>query len=516
MLKRYEAFWTWLVTTIVYTAIHPFGLLPDPDALYHAFMARGFVEGFALANTRMWLGLTLPTSFPWLPLTTLARDFADQHLLYHVALAPFVAVFGASLGASLSAIAFAGVFALAMYYALRSLRVPAPWLWTLLTLLNPWILFRFSVPKASSLAVGCFVVGVAACVQALEGSRRGYTLLAVAMSVFFLTHGGWLTLVLASGVLASVHGVTSWRLRAQTLGDSVRRGCAAAGAVLLGLVAGWCAHPYRMELLAFLRTQLFQVFQAHPTIRVGLEWSPTDLITVFANQAPLMIALLLFPAVYVMARGAQLERSRIARAAALVAVWLVFTATAFKHQRMMEYAIPALGVAVGAVWSLAPGAMSNLWLRMQQQLGRKVYILMALFAGLIGRDAGLALVNLRWTTRTSTRIEPVAAYLREHTQPGDVIYHQRWDLFPELVLALPDRRYTWGMDPTFLWREHPELATSLDMNTVSLQDIREKIGANAIVELGAAKYCTAPAFEANDLRVCFIHERDGELSTEEH
>lgn len=123
--------------------------LPDNDGYYHIRMA-------ALMREQ---GLT--PEFPWLPLTILnPREYADHHLLYHVALMPF-SLLDLRLGAKWSAVVLASFAFLAVWWLLRGQGVRHAHLWAVgLLATSDAFLFRMSVTRAQSLSLAMLALGM--------------------------------------------------------------------------------------------------------------------------------------------------------------------------------------------------------------------------------------------------------------------------------------------------------------------------------------------------------------------
>jgi hypothetical protein len=70
---------------------------------------------------------------------------------------------------------------------------------------------------------------------------------------------------------------------------------------------------------------------------------------------------------------------------------------------------------------------------------------------------GLAQRVLFLMTPSWNRYAGAAAWLKANVPPGETIFHGRWDDFPSLFYGDDSHRYISGLDPTFFYRQDPEL-----------------------------------------------------------
>jgi hypothetical protein len=55
------------------------------------------------------------------------------------------------------------------------------------------------------------------------------------------------------------------------------------------------------------------------------------------------------------------------------------------------------------------------------------------------------------------RLRAAAEWLRDHTRPGEIVFHTDWDVFPDLFFWNQKNRYINGMDPIFLYAYNESL-----------------------------------------------------------
>jgi hypothetical protein len=448
-IKPLEYLAVFLSALIWFAVFMPWNGFIDPDAFYHA-----------KAAALLWQHGPL-MSFPWLDLTILGRTFADQHFLFHAAVAPFSAAFGMFLGLRIASVIFAAAFLALFYAVLRGLKLPAPWLWSVLLALTQPALFRLILSKASPLALLLYVCGLYA------AWRKRYWLLALIAFVFALTHGGFLLLVgslilLMAGAACYEIFVAekSWRA---ALGEGYWKSMPVC---LAGVAAGLLIHPNRDHILEFLWYQAFVIGLGTPLDRVamGSEWYAPSVSGIFSSFALwVCVAGVGLIGMFIATRR-PLEQEKAKLTVALAWVLAVFVALSLKSRRNVEYLAPILALWCAVLWSHVDA----------DKLFRDM---LARFAGWKGKMylgfAGLAIVALfaRGVVKVWTDAHPAlypdevyAATLHEISRraaSGDRVFHASWDEFPMLFAADDRLRYVSGLDPTFLYAASSSLSDAV-------------------------------------------------------
>src|SRR5262249_38000457 len=101
-------------------------------------------------------------AFSWLPLTSLnARDYADQHLLFHLLLIPVTWLATPVQAAKISAALFGTIAVFSCFWIILRFRLRHATLW-LLALLgsSSLFLYRMSMTRAQSLSVIFIMAGI--------------------------------------------------------------------------------------------------------------------------------------------------------------------------------------------------------------------------------------------------------------------------------------------------------------------------------------------------------------------
>lgn len=431
----------------------------DPDSFYHLGMAEQIRDHGIVRD------------FRWLPFTVLARDFADQHFLYHVALIPFVTFLPPIVGIKLATSLFGALFAVVFYALLRRLRVPGASGFTLALFLTNPFLFRMSLAKAPSVSLLFLFLGILFLFE-----RRPWPL-AVLSFLYVWTYGGFPVLLVAVAVfvvvsvlLPRVHA-PSWHFlrRLTDRLQRIRRGgprfpnaallLAAFGGVALGLIV----NPFFPAIFRFEQHQLLEigVLNYRSVIGVGGEWYPypfRDLVLsgVFVSVAAL-VGLTVFAA----------NRRRMGvQSWTTLLLYLFFLALTLKSKRYVEYYVPfgflfaglalrdALStVHVGQAVRRFRAAVTRTSWRWAGFWALAVYVATAVGVVAVRDTLGVAR-DLRGGLGTN-HFAASANFLAKNSKPGDVVFHDDWDVFPALFYFDRVNAYVAGLDATFLYRADP-------------------------------------------------------------
>ncbi|MCC7523006.1 hypothetical protein IT407_04400 [Candidatus Uhrbacteria bacterium] len=461
-MPRYIA--VFAVALAVFSFVQPWGGFSDPDAFYHGTMGELIVSNEYLISNN---------EFKWLDLTTLGTHYVNQHFLFHVSLVPFVALFGTLAGNQAAAVVFASLFITLCYWLLRKLDVLWPEAWAAILLFTPPLLVRLSLGKASPLAIGLFMLGLAG-VQ----KRFGYWLIVLGI-VYALTHAGWPLLIAVAVFMVLMEAVFGRWVFETKITDLIARSKAylkQIGFLVIGIVIGCVLHPNRREMLTFLWTQVFQVGVATPYDRVimGSEWygyAPFDL---FRGLSLMFIGALVIGYGLIFTRVKQLDREYVVHILSWSSAAGVLCVLTLKSARFVEYLVPLAVFAMAFVSRLIDQEMF-----VQEGSKQKRWILV-LCSVLIFLSIGRGVWGVHdelWKTRKSfTRFSAAVAAIRSVTPAGERIFHSDWAHFPLLFSQAREYSYVAGLDPTFLLSASPELSdaytdVTLGKNTTTVYEV---------------------------------------------
>ncbi|MFQ5673181.1 MAG: hypothetical protein ACE5G9_08805 [Nitrospinales bacterium] len=363
--------------------------------------------------------------FPWFWHTP--GGFIDIHFLYHLLLVPFTSV-DLIEGAKLSTVVFFSIFSVVFYYALKTSKVPLPWVWLALCLIiSTEFLYRMSLPRAPLVALSFLFMG--ACLVA-GGKYK---------AVFFLTfafvwlYGGFTLFVLLACFIVLSQWVVERRVDDRSL-----------AAVLLGAAAGLVVNPYFPENAFFLFAQTFSA-GVDRMVPGGEEWKPYGAVALLTSHLSLVFLLAATASVFASVR----KKPRPDTLGWVLFLILVICLT-LRSRRFVEYLVP-VAVMAGALLFRDGWRESPLHSRFTSR-GIGLLVQAALVAALLfigGRQIDAAKKELR-DPRATGRYQQAALWLKTHT-PGSTIFNTDWDDFPELFFYNSRNRYVAGLDPAFLY-----------------------------------------------------------------
>lgn len=488
-----------------FSLLQPWGSFRDPDTFYHAKLTDIILHGTTAIGAKgvTFANLFFLQNFPWLDLTLLNDRFVDQHLLYHLALAPFIVIFGMFQGAQLATAIFAALFVTIFYYILRTLRLQHPGLWAFLVAVSMPLSFRLSLGKATPFALSFFLLGLLPLLRLRSLSPRAELgppvprteLSSVVLAFlsglgFALSHGGWIILLVSQAILMVTSLLYRWITQYLARNIEQRTSPLASDLTLLtctvlGILTSLLLHPNRVNFLEFLKVQVFQVAIATPTsIQLGLEWLPTPPIQLIANLGPLLMMGCVVALGCLFALHRSWKKTQLETPFALAVLTMALTLFTLKSSRMVEYLVPILALLFASLWSLVD---VRVLLQALKELLKEQYegkwkepiphwlpsllagLLGSIFLIIIGRDMRGTFLALR-LSRPFNRVVPIADALRQNATPGERIFQDRWDSFGELFALAPQFRYISGVDPTFLLAANPDLARDYEKARINPED----------------------------------------------
>jgi len=446
----------------------------DPDSFYHVKMAMLMRQNGVIRE------------FPWLPYTTLSQAYADHHFLYHLALMPFVSLFGPLPGMKVATVLFATAAMTAFYALLRASRTRFAFLLTTVLITSGGFIFRLNLAKTTALSLLFIMLAM---IAMIKGRRVPLLILSW---LFVWLYGGWpLMLVIAGAFLAgrfiaealmaTLQPASWWaRLWQQLTGRKLAAGLWSWPetknflTVAAGLSAGIVINPFFPKNLAFYWEQIVQiaVINYGSTIGVGNEWYPYTFPELFGRVSIIfiifaIIVTLLLAVVFWSEKPPSLPQMNVKwltgfAASALLA--LFFTLMTLRSRRHIEYFAPFalyfealfLSVVMPAVDQLRAGLSDEGRRRKVRLAATLLVVYLSIFMPLLMlRDVIVIGGVFRKTGLSWTKYAKAAEWLRTNTPPGTVVFHSDWDDFPLLFFQDDRNRYINGLDPTFLYRQDP-------------------------------------------------------------
>jgi len=410
----------------------------DLDGFYHIGHARAYLEGSIF-----------DPSLPWATRSIIRDLGGDLWWGFHILLLPFAAV-GSVASSMRSAAALLTlslgltVFAVLRRHGIRD----AGWWAALFLIAVPNIFFRYLMvrPHVISLAASIALLSV------LVRGRWWHVLLLSALiswvhlSLFWIAPG----LVIAYA-LARIPVTVAFGREKPDTGVPIRY---ALLATVAGTAIGWLLRPEPIAAGALLNVQLVRLFARKAT---------EEPLTFAAELAPIGLGELtrttwLFAAAWV-AAVVTAARSAIrgtlgvlgqGRATFVVTGLLVSTAflglSLLSARRAMEQWVAFGFVTLPFLWTVVLTTERRRALRVP---------LAVLLAGYLVWGGWRHSLNVSQVAFPAHTLEEVSDFLAANSEPGELVFHAKWDNFGPLFAHNRTNRYLGGMDPIFQFAHDP-------------------------------------------------------------
>ncbi|HTP04389.1 MAG TPA: hypothetical protein VMM54_04460 [Nitrospirota bacterium] len=416
----------------------------DDDTAYHAVVGKLIREHGILH------------AFPWTPFSWLAEHYADKELLFHLIFVPFASLNWVTAAQIVGTLTGAALL-LTLYLILRTENVRFSGLWALVPLAcSVLFLFRFVLVRPHHLSI------ILALVVLWAAVRGRLVILAAASAIYPWAYVAFWQIPLLLLIASETARFLS--------GERVRWKPAAA--VIGGIALGVALHPNAVNLLGVNWMHMVDVlFKQGWGERVGFElggeFEPYPL--------PAWVQGLLFSVLMTMTAVIYAWRNRrhdlMTLAFGLAA--LGFCTLTIKSARFAEYFVPFSASA------MALTSRSIKWRYLPHTIIGISIAWMALVQPHILSDL---------SKRPNDMPPRIETFLRQQIPVGAQVFTTDWDHTGWLMLALPDRRFIVGLDPTFFYLKDPELyrlwyKICREAPSGSAETIRRRFGARYVLGL---------------------------------
>lgn len=390
------------------------------DDHYHARISEQIIEQRRLA-----------LDFPWLPRTILSADrFVDHHLLFHLFLAPWVAL-GGMAGAKVATAAIAAAAFTMVWVFLRGIgaRYATVWALAMFAISSPF-LYRLLMIRTQGASLLLLIVTLH-----LLAQRHYRWLIGMGFAYTWLYDGFVLVPLFAAAYVAATW-IADRKLVWRPLAYSV-----------IGVALGLVINPYFPHNLEFIAEHLGAKTNFQQGVQVGNEWYAYRTSTLLDNSTG-ALALLVLGVLWPSFR----RRRADAITTTLLLVALLTLYMVFRSRRFIEY-FPAFALLYAAVsWGRDGVALDRLlprkWLWQIPALG------LLIASTVITWNATRDLIG---EGRDPKYLAGASAWLRENTPRGAMVFQTDWDDFPYLFYHNTHNVYLVGLDPTYLQEADPEL-----------------------------------------------------------
>ncbi|MDP3764039.1 MAG: hypothetical protein Q8Q95_00250 [bacterium] len=422
-----------LLLSIVFNFSSP--NIPDPDSFYHIAHAKIYrTEGITFKE------------FPWTQFSTIKQYSADLWYGFHILLIPF-SYFSGTLGIKLAGVLLTFFVLHSLFFVLKKLNVVYSGLWTFLAFVSaPNILNRLLMMRPHLLSLALIILIFYYLTHHKNQvthtlSIRSYAQCMIIFTLSFLVSWIHLSLVwipvMVFGIVFLIKLIIekTWFWR--------------EGLVLLaGSITGWLARPNPIGAIKLAYIQVIELMlqkQQEVTLLFGREIFPLALQTLFQNFSAFVI--LWFFAIVVLILLIKkhtniLENVGMLSSGIISIIFFILTLTTAR--RSHDIWIPFGIIFIALVLSEA--------LKLNKK--NSLYYITIFITGLVTIFLTIYTpyknsTSLKENAIKPTKFKEAALWLKENSQPKDIVFNVRWSDFPMLFYWNNKNYYIGGMDPIF-------------------------------------------------------------------
>lgn len=410
----------------------------DLDGFYHIGHAKAYLEGSLF-----------DTSLPWATQSIIGDLGGDLWWGFHVLLLPFAALGGVALGVRAAALTLTLTLGLTVLWVLRRHGVAWAGGWAALFLVAaPNVSFRYLMLRPH-------VVSLAAAVALLSVLVRGRWWHVVLLSAFI----SWVHLGLfwmAPGIavayaVARIPVTVGLGRESPDTGVPLRQALPAAFA---GSMIGWLLRPDALVTAGLLNVQLIQLFTQKATgapLTFAAELSPLGIEELLRTTWLFAVVWVGAGATFVWAasrdRLGSLGQEKATLLVSALLVSVVFLGlTLVSARRAMEQWTAFGFLVLPFVATLLPPTKGRRTPRIATAVVLATYL---------AWGAWRHTLNVSEVAFPADSLQEAAEFLADRSEPGDVVFHAKWDNFGPLLAHNRTNHYLSGMDPIFQFAHDP-------------------------------------------------------------
>ncbi len=400
--------------------------LAGTDGYYH----------IAIANIIRQQGIAFP--FPYLEMTLLdSEHYVDMHMLYHLLLAPFTALFDdLATAAKVATTLFAAAAGACFVWLLQRHQVPWPLFWLLALLAaSSAFLYRMMMPRPPVFAFLYTMLFFHFFVT------KRYGALAIVALLFTWTYKVF-PILLPLAIFAMItDAVTRKVFNPRPL-----------LAVIAGISAGMVLTPWFPDNISFLWNAIrMKILAGSYRTSVGNEWYSAEAIYYLKHA---FIPLLAYCGGLLLTdrRDWRTDPARLFWFLTAT-MWLILT---FKSRRFIEFSAPAtlLFFAFSAREWMQRHTIPGYWRR------HHLYWPAALVVVLVAGSGYHTFSRIEDSMRHKTPVDSYkgcADWLIAHSPRGTRVFNTDWDDFPKLLFHNTHNTYIVGLDPDYMRLKNKDL-----------------------------------------------------------
>jgi hypothetical protein len=345
------------------------------------------------------------------------------------------------------------------YFAMRQSRLALPFLWPYL-LLVPFA-WRVAQVRPNTISIGLAILLLP---LLIKGSMRGVFVTCAALSFIHLTFF-WLAILMGMLVfavqLAATRSLRRLRWQAPVAG-------------LAGLLLGWLLRPHPLGAARVLYAQLFQLLQekGRGLLSFGRELAPMQMAQLHREYGLflyLWLGALAVVLLLLLSRRLRLSTDEhvllwSSLGLSVLFFGMILTLSGRTQDLWAPFSVYLIAtVFTYFVWpGLSRREMAAGWRGWPRALVvpaariAATVLLAGIFVAMLPASRSSYLKKLSYGVPPD-RLRVEAEWLRENTEPGAIVFHVNWGIFPELYYWNRHNRYIGGMDPIFQFAYDPGL-----------------------------------------------------------
>ena len=458
-LKKYN----WILAFAIFAAlaaVFQFSSpnIADPDGFYHLKHAQIYKDYGVLTK-----------DFPWVQYSSISVIKSDLWYGFHILLIPFSGLNSAT-GIKIAGIFLATISLALLWYAFKRTGFKWPFLWTFFVFVSSQnIMTRFLMlrPHLLTMAISALIFSFSLN-PAPSNKISDYTKRTSSTSVHQRSklldiigrcgiNGGTLAILILFAILAWTHISLSWvgilvfgTVFLLKVGIGKEWMWKKAGAMILGLIIGWLLRPNPIGALKLAYIQVVKLMQAKQedaALLFGTELFPLKMETLFSNFLGFTIVWFFgMISMFFLYKSIRKEEAskKIFAVSSVVLSFIFFAMTMLTARRAHDFWV-IFGIMLSAF------VFTELSKAYKSESAKTAY----------GIVLGIALVFVSIYTPYKTlstlkeRGTPPEAFkkssewIKENSNPGDVVFNMHWSDFPMLFFWNDKNYYIGGMDPIF-------------------------------------------------------------------
>jgi len=429
-------------------------LFSGEDSFYHVGMAK------YIANHG------IPQTFPYLNFTTINEKFVDHELLLHLMLIPFIKLFGDNIGPKAMNILFVALAFSFLLLIFRHYKLKLAAFYTVLVLFTMPCDFYFRMAFIRAQGVALFLITLSYYLIL----RNNRIALLIISFLFVWLYGGSIFLPVL---------VTIYIISQALSGEKINWTIAIYG--IAGFILGIIVNPYFPNNISFLYSQVFQT-GIGAKLYSGGEWRPYD--TWYWTTISIVPIILFFgPIVFSLARNIKIDAKKMT----LVLFSFFLLLLQWKSKRFVEY-WPFFATTTGIL--MIGQYLENYLKNVKRNFGIFVFATatsIVIFAFFL--KSNIEITKGYNDTVTPINIEStkqVNDYLISHSEAGQIVFTDDWDVFPFYFYFNQKNYYIVGLDPEFmnqynhtLYEEYAGISSGNDSG--NLERIKKDFNASWII-----------------------------------